>query len=63
MILYFILFNTLTKNTLSLECTKTLQDNFALLVHERYVNISHKDILQRFIHINLELSFITQKFL
>jgi hypothetical protein len=35
---------------------------FALLVYGRYVYITHKDTPQRFIHINIELSCITQNF-
>jgi hypothetical protein len=62
LVLYFLPFSTLTENTLSLECTKTLQYNFALLIYGRYVHISHKDILQRFIHINFELLCMTQSF-
>jgi hypothetical protein len=35
---------------------------FALWIYGRHVHITHKDTLQRFIHINLELSCITQNF-
>jgi hypothetical protein len=62
-VLYFLPFSTLTYNTLSLECTKTSQYNFAPFVHGRCIHISHKDTLQRIININFKLSFITQKFL
>jgi hypothetical protein len=62
LVLNFLSLSTLTENTLSLECKKTLQYNFALLVHARHIHITHTDTLQRFIHINFELSCITQNF-
>jgi hypothetical protein len=62
LVLYFLPFNSFTKNTLSLECANTLQYIFALLVYGRHVHITHKDTLQRFIHVNFELSCITQNF-
>jgi hypothetical protein len=62
LVFYFLPFSTLTENTISLECTKTLQYNFALLVRGRCIYISHKDTLQRIIHVNFKLSYITQNF-
>jgi hypothetical protein len=56
---YFLTFNNLIENTLSLECTQTLQYNLHFWFMQ-YVHITHKDTLQRIIHVNSELSCITQ---
>jgi hypothetical protein len=60
LVLYSLPFNTLAEDTLSLDCTRTLQYIFALLVQGRHVHITNKDTLQRIIHVDFELSYINQ---